>query len=188
MGIKMELNRKETTKLLSQILEKTRLSGFRKYYAKEVSLDYGTKDVKRIDYLQFVPPSTTYISDIEKGYFITYEIKSCKEDVYSGNGLNFICEKNYIVTTMQCYKDLLSDINSGKLQEHIKNTNPENKSNDYGIMVAIPESSDKIAEFDNPTPFSNDVKWKFITIKNCFPCSRKRSITELLFLMLRSGK
>lgn len=45
--------------------------------------------------------------DLQQRIFTCYEIKSCKEDVYSGNGLNFYGEKNYIVTTMECYKDFM---------------------------------------------------------------------------------
>ena len=87
------MNRKETTKFLTEVLIKDRLSD-RKYYAKEVTLDYGTNHSKRVDVMQFLPKGVTYASDIEKGIFICYEIKSCKEDLYSGNGLNFYGEKN----------------------------------------------------------------------------------------------
>lgn len=186
------MNRKETTKFLGEILESTRLSGNGKYYAKEVSLDYGTSNVKRVDYLQFVPPRAMFPSDIEKGIFICYEIKSCKEDVYSGNGLNFVGEKNYIVTTMQCYKDLQEDIRTGRLYSHVKETNPES-SRYYGIMVATPctmqnTTEDKYKEFQNPTPVSRDINWQLTTMINCNEGPRKRSLHELLFLMLRSGK
>lgn len=186
------MNRKETTKFLSEILETTRLSGMGKYYAKEVSLDYGTSKVRRVDYLQFNPPNTMSISSIEKGEFICYEIKSCKEDVYSGNGLNFIGEKNYIVTTMDCYKAIQEDMRSGKLNNHIMECNPESSSY-YGIMVATPYTMNnttegKYTEFENPTPLSRDIKWQLTTMIPCRSGPRNRSITELLFLMLRSGK
>lgn len=94
------MNRKEITKFLSDLLVRDRFSGMGKYYAREVSIDYGTKDVKRVDFVQFEPAGVTSISSIEKGIFTCYEVKSCKEDVFSGNGLNFFGEKNYIVTTM----------------------------------------------------------------------------------------
>ena len=97
------MNRKETTKLLTQILINDKLTD-RKYYAREVTLDYGTNHPKRIDVMQFIPKGVVHTSDIEKGIFISYEIKSCKEDIYSGNGLNFYGEKNYIVTTMETYR------------------------------------------------------------------------------------
>jgi len=75
--------------------------------------------------MQFKPAGGTFISDIEKGIFTGYEIKSCIDDVYSGNGLNFIGEENYIVTTMQTYKKLLLDINSGKLSAPYLGVCPE---------------------------------------------------------------
>lgn len=186
------MNRKETTKFLSEILEQTRLSGMGKYYAKEVSLDYGTSNVKRVDYLQFTPPNTMSVSSIEKGIFTCYEIKSCKEDVYSGNGLNFIGEKNYIVTTMDCYKSLQEDMREGKLNKHIMETNPES-SLYYGIIVAtpytMPNTTDgKYAEVQNPTPLNKDIRWQLTTMIPCHEGLRKRSMNELLFLMLRAGK
>ena len=93
------MNRKETTKFLTDILVTDRLSD-RKYFAKEVSVDYGTDHTKRVDVMQFVPEGVIHASSIEKGIFICYEIKSCSADIYSGNGLNFLGEKNYIVTTI----------------------------------------------------------------------------------------
>ncbi|MFR2212953.1 MAG: hypothetical protein ACLS61_03530 [Ruminococcus sp.] len=39
--------------------------------------------------MQFSPADQMSISGIEREYLHCYEIKSCKEDVYSGNGLNF---------------------------------------------------------------------------------------------------
>ena len=84
------MNRAETTRFLGDLL-KERL-GFRSYWSREVSIDYGTNRVKRVDFMQFVPPGVIYPSEIEKGIFICYEVKSCREDVYSGNGLNFLGE------------------------------------------------------------------------------------------------
>ena len=101
------MDRKETTKFLGELLERQYLSGLGKHWAKEVNIDPGSaRTHRRIDYMLFQPAGQCNISDIEKGIFTCYEIKSCKADVYSGNGLNFIGEKNYIVTTMQCYKDI----------------------------------------------------------------------------------
>lgn len=50
------MNRKETTQFLSDLLKRDKLSGRGKYWASEVSLDYGTSDVKRVDFMQFEPP------------------------------------------------------------------------------------------------------------------------------------
>ena len=117
------MNRKETTKFLGELLISQRFH--RKIYASEVSLDYGTVNVKRVDFMEFEPAGVVFQSDIEKGIFSCYEVKSCKEDVYSGNGLNFVGEKNYIVTTMQCYKDIQEDLRNGRLHNHRKNCNAE---------------------------------------------------------------
>ena len=95
------MNRAETTKFLGELLERQYLSGLGKHWAKEVNIDPGSaRTHRRIDYMLFQPAGQCNISDIEKGIFTCYEIKSCKADVYSGNGLNFIGEKNYIVTTI----------------------------------------------------------------------------------------
>ena len=115
------MNRSETTQFLTKVLIKDRLTD-RKYYAKEVTLDYGTDHAKRIDVMQFVPQGVFHVSDIEKGIFICYEIKSCKEDIYSGNGLNFFGEENYIVITAETYHKLLNegDLSDGTLQKYVK--------------------------------------------------------------------
>ena len=181
------MNRKEITKFLSDLLVRDRFSGMGKYYAREVSIDYGTKDVKRVDFMQFEPAGVTSISSIEKGIFTCYEVKSCKEDVFSGNGLNFLGEKNYIVTTMECYKSIQEDIRSGKLDAHIKECCP-NSSHYYGIMVAIPQYTEEVDEYESPTPLDRENEWKLITILPCRQGPRKRSITEMLFYMLRSGR
>lgn len=182
------MNRKETTQFLSELLERQYFRGFGKYWAKEVSIDaWETKGKpKRVDYIQFIPPNQCSISAIEKGIFVCYEIKSCKEDFYSGNGLNFLGEKNYIVTTMKCYKDLLPDMRSGKFWRHIKDNFPE-ASNYIGIIVAIPEYAKLENEFKNPTPLDMESNWKLTSVLPCRQGPRKRSMTELLFYMLRSG-
>lgn len=180
------MNRKDTTAFLSGLLER-KLSGIGKHYAKEVTVDYGSTNEKRIDYLQFKPPSGMFVGSIEKGIFICYEIKSCLRDVYSGNGLNFLGEQNYIVTTMETYKLLQPDMREGKLQKHIDSTNPES-SRYFGIMVAVPEGRKDYEEFENPTSLDADCEWVLRKIIPCNPGPRKRSITELLFCMLRSGK
>jgi hypothetical protein len=180
------MSRKETTAFLGELLETDRLSGIGKYWAKEVSIDYGTNCVKRVDYMQFEPAGVTSVSAIEKGIFTCYEIKSCKEDVFSGNGLNFIGEKNYIVTTMECYKSFLPEMREGNLDRDITKNSP-NSSLYYGIMVAIPMQSDVNDEFENPTHLDKTDRWKLKVIIPCRIGLRKRSMTELLFCMLRSG-
>lgn len=97
-------------------------------------------------------------------------------------------EKNYIVTTMQCYKDILPDMRSGKFWKHLQEVFPESSAH-IGIMVAIPYMSEATDEFENPTPIDGEVnRWKLAVIKPCNIGLRKRSMTELLFCMLRSGQ
>lgn len=172
------MSRKETTEFLSKLLEITRFSGRGKYWASEVTLDYGHEHPVRVDYMQFKPFNQISVSGIEKGEFICYEVKSCKADFHSGNGLNFEGDKNYIVTTMECYKQIVNEI-----PYHI------------GSMVAVPDNRTTKDEFDNPTPipkdynFNNpDEHWRLEIINSAHPTYRKRSMTELLFCMLRSGR
>lgn len=165
------MNRKDITKFLGNLLKSDRLSGRGKYWASEVSLDYGTRDVKRIDFLQFEPSGVVSISEIEKGIFICYEVKSCKADFDSGFGQNFIGEKNYLVMPMATYKEVINKI-------------PHN----VGVLVPIPTFTDKLDEFENPTELSEEIQWKLCVIKTAHPQGRKRSMNELLFCMLRSGQ
>ena len=60
------MTRKEITILLGDILYQQRFTGVGKYYASEVTVDYGTKDACRVDYMQFVPPNQMSISGLEK--------------------------------------------------------------------------------------------------------------------------
>ena len=136
------MNRKETTEFLSKLLIE-RLSGRGKYYASEVTLDCGggKGKEKRVDFVQFVPKNQS-TSGIEKGEFIFYEVKSCKADYNSGNGLTFEGERNYIVTTMETYKQIIKD-----------------KPWEVGVYVACPEDRDIVDEFENPTPLDDITVW-----------------------------
>ena len=169
------MDRKSTTKFLSQLLIDKKLTGIGKYWASEVTLDYGKKSPKRVDFMQFVPRNQFCVSAIEQGEFICYEIKSCKEDFRSGNGLNFEGDRNYVVMTMETYKDLV-DSEIKKLSRNV------------GVMVAVPVGSDKAAELENPTELSEDTACELVVIKPAYRADRRRSVTELLFCMLRSGK
>lgn len=163
------MTRRETTRFLSDLLVRQRLSGRGKYWAREVSIDYGTTDVRRIDFLQFDPPGQISVSDIEKGLFICYEVKSCREDFFSGHGQNFIGDKNYLVMPMEVYKELIQDIPEG-----------------IGVLVPVPEQTDVNDEFQSPTVLSEDRDWKLCAVRYAFPQRRKRAMVELLFCMLRS--
>lgn len=164
------MNRKETTQFLGELLRKERFCGIGKYWASEVSIDYGTAEVKRVDFMQFKPENQVNISGIEKGIFICYEVKSCKADFESGFGKNFIGEKNYFVMPMNLYKEIISDI-------------PHN----VGVLTPVPKYRDKIEEFEAPTELTKETDWKMSVIKPAIITTRKRSMIELLFCMLRSG-
>ncbi len=165
------MNRKEITKFLSNLLVQSRLSSRGNYYAREVSLDYGTTNVRRVDFMQFEPAGAVSVSDIEKGVFTSYEVKSCKADFNSGFGRNFVTEKNYFVMPMSLYKEVVNDI-----PYHV------------GVICPIPILRDKYEEFDNPTPYDAEVgEWGTVIVKSAHPVGRKRSMIELLFCMLRSG-
>lgn len=185
------MNRKETTKFLTDLLIQDKLSD-RKYYAKEVTLDYGTIHPKRFDVMEFRPHGVVYASDIEKGIFVCYEVKSCVQDVYSGNGLNFYGEKNYIVTTMDTYKKLLDDQRDNTLENHIKEFMGVEKCPYFGFMIPVPanidlrDSNALAKEFQNPTKLDANKKWKYWTVAQPRENSRIRSMNELLFCMLRS--
>ena len=185
------MTRRETTQLLTDVLVASRLSNGN-HYAKEVTLDCGTSDAKRVDVMEFCPKGGTHVSDIEQGVFICYEIKSCIEDVYSGNGINFFGERNYLVTTMETYKRLSQDMLEGKLDRFITEHHPRS-SHHYGIMVPVPahllisEKECKYEEYENPTPFEGPIiNWKMCTMIPCYEGKRNKSTTELLFCMLRS--
>lgn len=181
------MTRTETTKFLGKLLTDTRLGGAGSHWASEVSIDPWTPKARRVDYMEFSPANQCSVSGIEKGIFTCYEIKSCKEDVYSGNGLNFFGEKNYIVTTMACYKDILPDFRSGKFANYMSEKHPDS-STYYGIMVAIPFWGEAMEEFNDPTPLSEDRNWKLEIVLPCRQGIRTKSMTELLFCMLRSGR
>lgn len=189
------MNRKEITKLLTDILISDKLSD-RKYYAKEVTLDYGAENQKRVDVMQFSPKGVLHTSDIEKGTFTCYEIKSCVDDVYSGHGLNFFGEKNYIVTNMETYKKLqqwaIIRRRIPNLKNYIEEIYPES-SNNFGLLVAVPKRIDLRdtdalhKEFTEPTEFKGSPNdWRLWTAIPCNIGHRDRSTTELLFCMLRS--
>lgn len=169
------MNRKETTEFLSNLLISNRFHGMGKYWASEVTLDYGHGKgrEKRVDFMQYIPENQYSVAGLEKGIFICYEVKSCKADFKSGHGLNFEGEKNYLVMTMQTYKEIIKELDSLPYA--------------VGIMVAVPYGHSEITEFEKPTPITEECQWTLKIIKSSGNQSRKRSMVELLFCMLRSG-
>lgn len=166
------MDRKDITKFLGDLLIKEKFTGtLGKYWASEVTLDYGTANVRRVDFMQFVPQNQVDISGIEKGIFICYEVKSCKADFKSGFGQNFVGEKNYFVMPMSLYKELEKELPHG-----------------VGVLVPIPRGFDKKSELENPTTLDfGETEWELAVIKKAFQVGRKRSMNELLFCMLRAG-
>lgn len=196
---KIDMDRSEITELLTKATLR-KIDDNRGYAATEVTLNYGSAKPKRIDVMEFKPMGVFNLSDIEKGVFTCYEIKSCMADVYSGNGLNFYGDKNYIVTTMETYKKLQIDILNGKFRDHLKEIYDEvgeSVPDNYGVYVLVPDvptadyrkSDDLKREYDNPTVLSREHSWKLIKmIQSEGYMKRNKSIIELLFCMLRSGK
>ncbi len=101
------IDRKETTKILSNFLEKhlDPHNDPRIYWAREVTFDYGTDHAVRVDYMLFKPVDNS-VAGIEKGDFYCYEVKSSIEDFKSPHGHNFIGDYNYYVMPEEVYNNL----------------------------------------------------------------------------------
>lgn len=102
------MNRKETTKHLSQLLVDTLFTS-RTYWASEVTFDYATANPIRVDFMKFEPANQT-ISGIEHGIFKCFEVKSCKADFKSKNGHNFIGDKNYYVMPEETFNEIVTEL------------------------------------------------------------------------------
>ena len=166
------MTRPEITDWLTNMLINQRLSEIGKYYATEVTLDYVSAHPLRIDVLEFCPVNTT-VSGIEKGTFCAYEVKSCTEDLHSGHGRNVDeTEKAYYVMPMSVYKENIDELFSEFYT---------------GVIVPIPWGRDINDEFENPSKLDADKNWTLKVIKPSHPKNRHRSMTELLFCMLRAG-
>lgn len=87
------MTRAETTKFLGKLLTDTRLGGAGSHWASEVSIDPWTPKARRVDYMEFSPANQYSVSGIEKGIFTCYEIKNCKEDIYSRKWIKFYWRK-----------------------------------------------------------------------------------------------
>ena len=105
------MSRPETTASLSQMLEKhiDPHKDPRIYWAKEVTFDYATSHMVRVDYMKFSPVNNT-VSGIEKGDFYCYEVKSSVADFNSKNGHNFIGDFNYYVMPVEVFERVQNDI------------------------------------------------------------------------------
>lgn len=175
------MNRTATTDFLSELLIYRRLSKPGTYWAKEVCFDYGTTDVRRLDFLHFEPENTMSVAGLEHGKFTGYEIKSCKADFESGFGRNMEGDENYFVTTAEAWNSVKSDIF------------PEKYGIGMGVMVAVPAiyhpNSREVTEWilhPDKEPYENLDYWRLHKVYVSRPLQRKRSITELLFCMMRA--
>ena len=168
-GVIRSMNRKEITKLLSDMLRTDVLYG--KYWANEVTFFHGEDGTIRIDFMKFEPKNQT-VSGIEQGLFTAYEVKSCLADYRSKNGHNMIMDKNYYVMPMELYKKVVREL-----------------PHDVGVYVPIPYTKNKHEEFENPTPLEELAKMRTTMrcIKSCHPQDRKISNLTVLFCMFRSG-
>ena len=101
------MDRKQTTKLLTEILIQEKLTD-RKYYAKEVTLDYGTIHSKRVDVMQFIPKGVIHASDMEKGIFVCYEVVTAAISKRNSRRKQDSRRQNFYI----CRRDLLSDSSS----------------------------------------------------------------------------
>jgi len=163
------MNRKETTKLLGEMLIRDVLR--KKYWANEVTFGYGGPGEHRIDFMTFKPVNQT-TSGIEKGDFAAHEVKCCLADYRSKNGHNFTMDKNYYVMPMELYKKIVSEL-------------PHN----VGVYCPIPGDKEKSNEFENPTRTEDLTEKGFAMrcMKNAHPKNRDISNSVALFCMLRSG-
>lgn len=163
------MNRKGITKLLGDLLIRDILH--KKYWANEVTLNYGRAGECRIDFMAFAPVNQS-TSGVEKGSFTAYEVKSCLADYRSNNGHNLIMDKNYYIMPMELYKKVVSEL-------------PYN----IGVYCPIPYGRDMHKEFESPTTAEELVydKCKLQCVKNAHPKDREISNSVALFCMLRSG-
>lgn len=90
------MGRSEITAGLSELLER-HLSGLTCVWGSEVSIE--TLGRCRPDYLSVSASFGKFaaLSGIERAEVTAYEVKSCMADLKSGNGLNAVGDRNYIV-------------------------------------------------------------------------------------------
>ena len=67
-----------------------------------------------VDYMTFSPSGTEDISGIEKGVFTCYMVRTSYKELYSDESLNFVGERNYLVTTADVYARIVDDEQADK--------------------------------------------------------------------------
>jgi len=170
------MNRSAITKGLGELLIRDKLKN--KYWANEVTINWGLESECRVDFISYSPKNQS-VSGIEQGIFTCYEVKSCVADFRSKNGHNFLGDKNYYVMTMEAYKTLKEN---GEIPAFAYE----------GIYVALPNQwkSGRMLEqeLESPTEFTGDIEdWKLHCIVKSRKKDRGHSLSQLLFMMLRSG-
>lgn len=111
IGVRDMSDRPEITKLLSLSLQKhiDPYNDPRIYWAREVTFDYDTSNMVRVDFMRFKPVNNT-VSGIEKGDFYCYEVKSSVADFRSKNGHNFLGDFNYYVMPEEVFESVKDEI------------------------------------------------------------------------------
>lgn len=178
----IRVDRKHITEFLSEVLIETKLSVPGTHWAREVVFDCGTTDVKRLDFLHFVPENQMSVAGLEHGSFTAYEIKSCKADFESGFGKNAEGDTNFFVTTAKAWGD-------------VKENFSKRYGSEWSVLVAVPKRfsprSKKVIDWildPDDTPMDDPGKWRLERIFDGRPASRKRSLAELLFVMMRAKR
>ena len=147
-------------------------------YATEVVLDGNTSHPKRVDIMSFKPLHQQSVVGIERGEFTCYEVKSCVEDVYSGHGINFYGDKNYLVMPMSVWVKLNKDVVSGKLTNFIEQN--RNRNVPYGVIIA---HDPQYGIFENDGELD---RWELEIVIGAMPAYREKSLVELLFALLNA--
>lgn len=115
------------------------------YWAKEVTFDYDSDQMVRVDYMRFKPVNNS-VSGIEKGDFYCYEIKSSVEDFHSKNGHNFIGDLNYYIMPEDVFLRVKDEIpynvgvmlpSRGRGLETVKNAKHKNRSRPASEMLLM---------------------------------------------------
>lgn len=159
------MTRSEVTEALSRRVEAYMARRYH-LWASEVYLSAYTQDGGAIDirpdYLAFNLSHGNYASKaawVERGMFTVFEVKSCADDLTSGHGLNFIGDKNYIVTTRELGEQLRGN---GPLSKHLHNAD--------GVLV----------------PSGNGLRMLF---ENSYSLGyRKFAASELLWAIIRTRR
>lgn len=162
--------RKDITKLLGELLIRDVLN--KKYWANEVTFNYGRKNEHRIDFMTFAPVNQS-TSGIERGSFSAYEVKSCLADYRSKNGHNLTMDKNYYVMPMELYLKVAGEL-------HHKT----------GVYCPIPAGREVYDEFEHPTKINELISERLYLrcIRNATTTERNVGNLTALFCMMRSGQ